>query len=284
MSVINNTNRPLGSNYNLVTFSNEMTISVLRFLESDDLLTVDTVNRCFRPLIKLAGIRNAISDVSIWEKNVGRVDLGATGKLPPIPRNFVDKARFGLPLFFPRYLIREVDENSPLELQETKNLPRLVENPDKMGLEPTGRTKELKIPVTLNNIGLLLEKYPLGERTQFEGIKVGPSICNRYGDKGIAPHWSFQFEYEGEAGEINEDVESVSLIDRILYHMFKYMKTGEFSQLINERIAARVPINNQRPRRFRQIKLEVASSSICLSLFSSCYPRNTAVHLPGESN
>lgn len=270
----------LGS-FNPCSFPEEMTILVLRLLDTEELIVVDVANRFFRSRINIACQRNALSDVKVWEENIGQI----VGDIPMIPKNYIEKARFSLPIFFPASIAIEVDENSPLELREG----RLIENPDKMaredeaGLEPTGTKKELVVPVTLRNILLLAEKYSKKGPSQFNGIKyVWDNIRDQHGDEGISDHWSSQLpqvqvrslgdSYAKQNQKAQEKgLEVVSVLDRILFDLFRYMKSGKSPQSQYYEQTSTVTLDNSNNPQRSIIGWTASGPSFRVSLFRNSY-------------
>ncbi len=180
----------------------------------------------------------------VYRKYLGKVDT------VPVPKNLIEMApRLGFKLvFIPEYITITVDKDSPLTLDKTTAVngkqARLVEDPERASKE---QAREIKVPVTPNNMILLVQKYlkKYSPASQFEGIDKNSwqSVLNQNGDIGVGEsHWSYQKEavlglrtpYRsqpgGEKGQIeiaqSEGLEIVPLVHRILFHLLSYIKSG----------------------------------------------------------
>lgn len=243
-------NEIVPSNFSLFNnrLPSEMTIHILSFLDDSQLRIVDTTGRFFRPLINIVCVENAWG-ADVYERNLGKVDT------TQYPRHFIERSRLGGSLLCPSGVItREFDENSPIELPDetdemrrSGNRPRLFINTSKIatedrpGLEPSGRMKTLVIPFTLLNVLFLAEHCPMNGPSQFAGIwHAYPNILDQHGDKDVEPtHWTLQIKpVKGRGENFAEQVEQakahnyeiVSLVDRVLFGLLSYLKTGKFPQ------------------------------------------------------
>ena len=249
----------------------EITVHILSFLGEQDLRVVDAVSHLFRPSIDtlcrmrcqnkgfvperlLPGVNygqfllNRFPDaigVDFYQEHLGEVDT------VPVPGNFIEMApRPGFKLvFIPEYITIDVDENSPLMLDETTAIhgkkARLIEAADRAS---RGQTGKIQVPVTPNNIILLFQKC-LKKKSpqQLAGIGSWPNILDQNGDIGVGPsHWSYQKENviglgkpyhsrpDGVKGQVeiarDEGLEIVPLGDRILFHWSSFIKSGKFLQ------------------------------------------------------
>jgi hypothetical protein len=251
----------------------EITVHVLSFLGEQELRVVDAVSHLFRPSVDTAcrmrcqnkgfvpehlppevnykqflfnRFPNAIG-VDFYQEHLGDVDI------VPVPIHFIEMApRPGFKLvFIPEYITIDVDENSPLMLDETTAIngkkARLIEAADRA---PRGQTGKIQVPVTPNNIILLFQNcLKKNLLPQFAGITGSswPNVLDQHGDIGVGPsHWSYQKEAviglgktyhsrpDGVKGQVevarDEGLEIVPLGDRILFHLSSCIKSGKFPQ------------------------------------------------------
>jgi hypothetical protein len=307
----------------------EITVHVLSFLEEQDLRVVDAVSHLLRPSIDSAcrmrcqnkgfvpehlppGVNyrqfllnrfpNAIG-VDFYQEHLGEVGT------VPVPINFIEMApRPGFKLvFIPEYITIDVDENSPLMLDETTAIngkkARLIEAANR---SPRGQTEKLQVPVTLNNIILLFQKclkknFP----TQFAGLTRSSwrNALDQHGDIGVGPsHWSYQKEDviglnkpyhsqpNGVKGQVeiarDEGLEIVPLRDRILFYLSSFIKSGKFPQeTYAERTSTVVQDNGGNP--WQSVIWWWASGPVFrLNLYSSAdfYDVGVAVQFPVGSS
>ena len=255
----------------------DMTVHILSFLENKDLRVQDSVSHYFRPLINPAcrkccqnerflpeslppGVNykqfffhkfpNAIRS-DFFEEYFGKVDT-----VPLVPINFIKMApRPGFKLvFIPEYITITVDANSPLMLDETTAVngkkARLIEGPKRA---PLGLSREIKVPVTPNNIVLLAQKYlKKNLPSRFSGMynKSPDTVLDQNGDIGVgSSHWSYQQEdvigfgrpYRSQPyGMKGQEemargwgLEIVPVGERILFHLSPYIKSGKIPQTVN---------------------------------------------------
>lgn len=294
-------------------FPNEIGLHVLSFLSRKELLIADKVNKFFRSLINTAAMRESVRinfipeslpkgitykhfflnlfpnalGADVYRENLGEVDI-----IPKIPRHFIERAKEGKLVLIPEFIAIEVDENSPFELIETKKMPRLVKNLDQW--IPTGKIKKLLVPVTLNNILLLVQKLSK-KNSQFGGLKAHwKNVCRQHGDTGVGPsHWSLQ---KIEAIAIDDDYsvqvkqaqdagyEVIPIVDRILFYLLSYLKTGKFPENTYVERTSTATFRDNGESRQTAIHWQSEESIFYLSIdyFNSYFRVGVAVRIPSE--
>lgn len=260
----------------------EMVISIVNYLGQQDLRVLDCVHRVFRSnFLNIACTRQARHRDFIpaalppgvnytqlllhrFPNAIGpdciRENIGEVGEVPPIPLNFIIRARaqrgFKL-VFFPKEITIKVDGNSPLMLSETG---KLIENPENSQLEPTGDMRELIVPTTPNNLILIAQKIlKKNLPSQFAGMSeyAWQNVLDQHGDtRVVLSRWTCQKEdviglgqnYSTQVTQAQaQGLEIVSFPDRLVFHLLLYINSGKFPQSTNwERTSTPTVDNNGR--------------------------------------
>lgn len=255
--------------FRLFHLANDQILSIMDFVGEQGLRILDCVHRVFQlasldkvckslanrnhmiPTSLLTGVGYKQFFLHLFSNAIGpdviRESLGEVDEVPLIPLKFIRKAlevreHYKL-VYHPEHITISVDENSPLALSEEVE-GKLIET------EPTGEKKRLQANVTPNNTILLAQKYVKKDfPIQFAGLVDDSTafVIEQHGDKGArASHWSCQrvepLEWTFDCYQ--RDFDGVSLIDRLVFHLFSYNHSGKIPQICVRESTSTLTKNN----------------------------------------
>lgn len=243
-------------------------------------------------------------------QEVYRKYIGEVQNVPPIPPHFIDwgyrpdplpEGRPGLVkdnyqlVYRPAYVILDLDADSPAALDEKGNLIEKASSAPSKGVQKDSSKRALKVGFTSNNIGKIAEKYlKEGTKTGFSQNSWG-NIFQQHGEELSSSGWSYQkkavigkgLSYPSEQElAAKAGLEVVSLIDRIIFNLLTYIKSGETPSTDVER-SSTVTLSDDMVPRQSAVWWDTSGPSARLNLYfliGFSFRVGSAVEVPAGSS